>query len=109
MRAGALRNRIEIYALKEVFNEYGEAELEETLFKRVWAFMNAIDGNEKYISDKQMSEITHKFEIRYLKGLDESFFIKFKGRIFDIKALINPYEKNEKLLLNCVERKRDIK
>ena len=109
MRVGKLRHRIEIYKLDEVFNEYGEAELKEVFVKKIWAFMDAIKGDEKYINDKQMSEVDYKFEIRFLKGLDESCFIKYKGNIFDIKSVINPYEKNERLLLNCTQRKRDYK
>ncbi|MCZ6105690.1 phage head closure protein [Campylobacter ureolyticus] len=109
MRVGKLRHRIEIYKFDEIRNEYGEAEKKELFVKKVWAFIDAVKSDEKYIQNKQMSEVTYKLEIRYLKGLDESFFIKFKGEVFDIKSIINPYEKNQRLLLVCIKRQRDYK
>lgn len=109
MRVGKLRHRINIYNFNEIKNEYGEAKLKETLVTTVWGMIDAIKGDEKYINNKEVSNITHNVEIRYLSNLDESYFVKFKDRVFDIKSVINPYEKNERLILLCVERKRGLK
>lgn len=108
MRAGRLRERIEIYKFDEIANEYGERERVERLIKSVWASIDSIKGDEKYINDKEISLLTHKVEIRYFKGLDESYFIKFKGCKFNIKSVINPYERDERMILMCIEQRREL-
>lgn len=106
MNAGALKHRFEIYKFNENRNEFGEMEKSEIKFAEVWGYIDAIKGDEKYINQKEITLLTHKIVIRYISGIDESCFIKFKGRKFNINNIINPHEINRLLFLNCTEIKR---
>lgn len=106
MRAGRLNKLISICKLVETQNEYGEAEKSFTEVSQRWASIEPISANEHYINAKEQTQITHKIEMRYLQGLNEADIAIYNGRKFNIKSVINPKEKNEKLILMVVENDR---
>lgn len=102
MRAGRLNKLIKIFKFDLVRNEYGEKEKQKVEVATVWASIDPISANEKYLQAKEQAEITHKIEIRFIE-INTSMQIEFNDRVFDIKQVINPREKNEKLIIMAVE------
>jgi SPP1 family predicted phage head-tail adaptor len=52
---------------------------------------------------REQSEITHRVTIRYLAGLSSKMRVKYGSRYFNIRAIVNEDEKNERLILICQE------
>jgi SPP1 family predicted phage head-tail adaptor len=75
-----------------------------------WAKIEAIQGKDALAAAQFGDQITHKITMRY-RGLDqtvpltilEKMMIWFKGRQFQIEAVLNPDERNKLLYLLCVE------
>lgn len=91
MRIGRLRHLITIQTLKTIVNGCGDVKKDYVDFCKVWASVEPINANEKYLQ-KQV-----------LKGIGVTSQILFNERKFDIKSIINPLEKNEKLILLATE------
>ena len=95
MRAGNLRNSIEIQQLGSNTDSFGQPQDSDwALFKTVRASINPIRGNEKFLSNKDYSTTTHIIKTRYLDGLNASMRIKFGTRIFKILSTRNFMERN---------------
>lgn len=103
MRIGRLRHLIILQKLQTTQNEYFDNEKEYIDFAKVWASVEPVSANEKYLQKQENMETTHKIEIRFLKGVSVTMRALFNGRKFDIKSVINPLEKNEKLILLATE------
>lgn len=52
-----------------------------------------------------ISEANYKIYTRYIKDIEESMLIEYKGRIFEIYSILNKREQNELLQFLCKERK----
>lgn len=103
MRIGRLRHLITLQTLQSTRNEYGEVEKGYADLAKVWASVEPISANEKYLQKQENMQITHKIEIRFLKGIGITTQILFNERKFKVKSVINPLEKNEKLILLATE------
>ena len=62
-----------------------------------------LSGKEFYSAETVNSEVTHKVNIRYAKGLSPDMRIKFGDRLFFIISIINFQEKNVELQILCKE------
>lgn len=62
-----------------------------------------VSGKEFFAAETVNSEVTHKINIRYLKGVSPDMRIKFGVRIFNIISIINFQEKNVEFQLLCKE------
>lgn len=52
-----------------------------------------------------ISEANYKIYTRYIKDIEESMLIEYKGKIFEIYSILNKREQNELLQFLCKERK----
>lgn len=69
----------------------------------VWGDVRPLRGQERYVAQQAVSEVTHKVTIRYMSGIAPGNRILFDGRVFDILAVINVAERNRWLELLCSE------
>lgn len=107
INAGKYRHIITFQRLAETTNEYGEdiAEWEDVMTTRAGIF--PMSGKDYFSAQANVktAEITHKIQLRYLKGIDSEMRIKFGNRLFDIVSPpVNFQEKNLELMLMCKER-----
>lgn len=105
MRAGRLRHRIRLKRQEKVADGGGGHSLEWVDVATVWARVAPLSGNAKYAAQQTTAETTHEVEIRYRRGVDERMRVLHRDRPFKITAILNPEEKNERLLLLCAETK----
>ncbi|MBB6218187.1 SPP1 family predicted phage head-tail adaptor [Anaerosolibacter carboniphilus] len=106
MNPGELNKRIEVWG-KEVFkNELKETDYRPKKLKTIWCKIVPQTGSlQKQQTETKLSNTTHKVIVRYNAGKDieQDMYLMFKGRRFDIKFILNPYEANEKLEIFCEE------
>lgn len=109
INAGKYRHIVTFQRLKDAQNSYGEispnmdSNWEDAFTARVGIF--PISGREALTEEVRKGEITHRIQLRYLKGIDNTMRIKFGERIFDIiSPPINMREQNNELYLICKER-----
>jgi len=76
----------------------------------VWAKIEAITGRDVLAANQFSSVATHKITIRYRGNTQASPLnilakdqVWFRGRVFQIEAVLNPDEKTKTLMLLVVE------
>ncbi len=100
--ASRLKKRIEIEQPTETIGEAGEFTVTWQNFTTLWAEITPSRGarGKEIFSENQLQDTnTHHIIIRYISGINTNMRVKFKGRLFNIRAIINPYEENEMLEL----------
>lgn len=59
---------------------------------------------ERFGQNVVTSSVTHVVEMPYYSGVTVNTRLTFKGRIFNVIGVQNPEERNERLVLACVEQ-----
>lgn len=88
MKVGRMRYRIEIEDLIKITDNDGFVSEEWIPFAEVWADITPISGREYFDSAQDLSEVTSKIYIRYLKGLKTIMRIKCDERVFNIQSIL---------------------
>jgi SPP1 family predicted phage head-tail adaptor len=94
MRIGRLRHRITIEEPTRTADGMGGWTVTWTEVSTVWAGVEPVSGKERIAADAVEAEVTHKVIIRYASWLTPDMRITFGDRHFDIRAIINPAEKD---------------
>ncbi len=103
MRAGALKDLITIEKLTGTKNGFGEIEDSYENFSDAFSEVSHIGTSEKYFSGKYSEVDSRKFRIRYIPGITTDMRILFDSRYFDIKEVVDPYNKKQELLIAAIE------
>lgn len=96
--------RIDHWGKVKFINELGEDDYKDESIKKIWASIVPQTGSlKKTQAETILTNTTHKIIVRYLSGkaIKESDFIMFRSRRYDIKFILNPYFKDEKLEIFC--------
>lgn len=72
-------------------------------FASVWAEITPYAGNETLQALQIIGTTTHRITIRYVSGVATSMRIAYGSRIFNIRAIANPEEAYEVLVLEAEE------
>jgi SPP1 family predicted phage head-tail adaptor len=88
MNIGRMRYRIEIEDLIKITDQDGFTTEEWIPFAEVWADITPVSGREYFDSAQDLSEVTSKIYIRYLKGIKSIMRIKHKDRLFNIQSIL---------------------
>ncbi len=103
MRVGSLRNLVIIEEYVETVSSYGGTVKTWSEYGRAWAAINALRGDEKYISAEKQATSTHQMTIRFLDGVNPKMRVVFGTRIFEIVSVINPGEWDKRMNLIVTE------
>lgn len=103
MQAGTIRHRVDIQAHGETRAENGEVIATWTSIATVWASVEPLSGRELWQAQQVQSEATIRVRLRYFSGVTTKHRLKFGERLLDIKAVINPAERNAELECLCTE------
>ena len=103
MNIGRMNQRIEIFGniLKE--DEMGQSVNELVLFKKVWADVTPKSGTEKTEAGEVRAETSYRVRIRYIPGITQDMLLCLKGKWMEIRSIINLYERNRTIEMDCVE------
>lgn len=88
MNVGRMRYRIEIENLIKITDNDGFVSEEWITFSEVWADITSVSGREYLESAQELSEVTSKIYIRYLKELKTTMRIKCDERLFNIQSIL---------------------
>lgn len=105
---GELNKRIELLKYADIENRHGTTskELEKALPNLVWAKIEPYNGRDYQDVSKDKTEDTFKISIRYRPGINTNMLVRYKGTIFNILNISDPFEKHEQLILTCSIKSR---
>jgi|GEM_PF-513957 len=89
-----LNKRITIEQENITSDSGGGYDLNWVVLDEIWAEIKPKSGWERLRDEQLEPSITHTITIRYRADLQESMRINYNGRLFNIRALINPYEQD---------------
>lgn len=97
MRAGQLRHRVTFQTLTVVEDDFGEPDATWAALDTVWARVESLAGKERFAAMQQQAEADYRIVCRYHSGLSSLTTddrVAWGGKVFDIKSIINPDERN---------------
>jgi len=103
MRIGDLRHRVTIQKTVETDDELKTPAVNWEDVVTVWAAVEPLSGREYILAHNVNAEITARIRIRYRPGITPGMRVLYKGRVFDIQAVIDVGERHRELHLMCVE------
>ena len=109
MRAGKLRHYITIETPTNTVDSNGDRTESWATFVNTWASIETGNGREFFAARQVMADLTHTIRLRYRINIEPQMRIKYidqktsKTRYFNIRASMNPDERNEMLVMQAVE------
>ena len=102
MNIGKFRHRIRILKKELVVDEIGDTVEKIIEVATLWAKVSNLHGREYFTALYVQREKTLIFTTRYKEGLDETMFLEFQGKDYDIKFIDNIKYKNEYLEIQAL-------
>lgn len=106
MNPGELKHRISVQKFAKI-EDGGGGFTEEwiDLFDppEIWASINPLSGRELFVAMQIQSMVSHKIKIRYRSGITNKHRVEYKGRVYNILAVIDKQERHKELELMCEE------
>ena len=109
MRAGQLRHSITIQQKVLTVDANGDRTEAWTTYLTSWASIETGNGREFFAAKQVMADLTHTVRIRYYSGIRPDMRIAYLDlktnttRYFNIRAILNPDERNEMLTMQATE------
>lgn len=104
MQAGKLRHRLTIQEPTTALDQYGEAVKTWSTVATVWGSIEPLRMQEYFEAQQTQAKATHKIEVRYVQGISSTYRVMLGARIFEVTAVLNPQERNERLQMLAVEK-----
>ena len=103
VRAATLRHRVSLQSAADTADGGGGAATVRSDVATLWASIEPLKGAEHPSAQQLESRLTHRVRLRHRIGVTTAMRVKFGARIFNIRAVINPDERNRLLELLCEE------
>lgn len=100
---GKLRHRVTIQSESTTADGGGGFTLAWTDVTTVWAAVEPLKGAERLRGQQLEAAVTHKITIRHRSDVTTKQRLKFGTRLFNVRAVINPDERDRWLELLCEE------
>src|SRR5258708_5012167 len=98
LQAGKFRHRIQIVATNQTQDTAGGVSVNDnTVLATVWATIEALSGQEKFLARQFASNVSHSIFVRYNPALNLSSDMQvwYNTRQFQIEAVLNPDERHK--------------
>ena len=103
-RAGSYRHRIVIEQPSEVAEAtYGQPVPTWAEFALVWADVQPVSGNERFIAQQFLANVTHTIRMLWLDDVTPKMRAKWGTRVFPFSAVINAGERDKELIITATE------
>ncbi|CAM5194099.1 head-tail adaptor protein [Lysinibacillus sphaericus] len=93
------KNRIEILGRVPYENSLGETSYKFATIAKAWADIKTLKGEDHAVAISQEHKITYRFIIRYMANVDAFQKLRFKGKEYEIKSVLNDDERNKTLTI----------
>lgn len=113
IRSGSLTRPVDVQARATTRDTFGGQVSEWTTIKRVYAEVEALTGSERVAAQSIASEVSHRFTVRYDSTLwadpktAATYRLVYRGRFFNIDAMLNIDESDRTVELLAVEGLND--
>ena len=94
IRPGRLRHRVAIHQMAETTNSLGEVERSYTLFRHVWASVDAFQSREAIVQQRLESAVIYKVRMRHVDGLEPSMRLIWKTHTLEITSMIDKFDES---------------
>ena len=103
MRVGQLRQRVTIKERVVARNGLGEEVVAWSDVATVWASVEPVSGNERWIGqmDVRVASRTTRIRMRYRTGITEQMRVVYGEQVMDVRSVINPWSRGRELWLVC--------
>lgn len=72
-------------------------------FASAWAHIAPLRGQEEFAGLQLTGVVTHRITMRYITGVTSAMRVLYGARAFNIRAVMNPDERKEYLVMVCDE------
>ena len=107
VRARKLRHKITIQSVTQSTDARGGPTETFSTYAIRRAEIKPLSGREYFANQQVQSQSSIWFKVRYdntTKRIDPTYQVSYDSRIFDIESVINVDEKDQELVLMCVEQ-----
>lgn len=101
MRAGSLRQQITIERRVDNVSTVGQPIPTWSTYAIVPAAAEPERGQEFFAANQLEGTEPTRFRIRYLSGISNRNRVVFDGKVWDIRAIVNVYERDREMHLYC--------
>lgn len=98
-----MRHRIVLQEPVEVVDAGGGRSTSWSDKETVWASVKPLSGNERIHAMALRNPVTHRMTIRYRADVTADWRVSYDGRLFNIKAVIDPDERKRFQVLHVEE------
>jgi len=99
-----LNQRIVIEEVTESSDSSGGFTTSWSTKATLWAMIKPISAVENFVSNKIEGKVTHIIIVRYMSGITPKMRVSYDSRLFDIKGVINVFEKGKVLEMRVEEK-----
>lgn len=105
MRAGTLRHRVTIQQNTPTQDAFGEPIESWSTYATVWAAVEPLTGNERFVpvGAQVQATVSTRIRIRYRDGVTNQMRVLWGSRIYRIEAVLNLEERDREIHLLCEE------
>ncbi len=103
MNAGDLRHKIALFSPTRGENDAGETGVVWTYVRHQQAQVKPLRAWEVERARQVQTNRTHLIRVRYANDIAPDWRIEWDGRIFNIKGIVNPEERDIELEISCEE------
>jgi SPP1 family predicted phage head-tail adaptor len=104
MRAGRLRNRVQIQTATETRDAHGGTVLAWATATTHWGDVQPLTGREFFQAQQVSSDVTHKITLRYYRSvLNPTQRLIHDGRVFNIRSVQEIDERRRTFTVMCAE------
>lgn len=110
MRAGLLRNLLEIQTYAENRDAIGQPDPDWKKYISAWGNIRPLRGEKLWAAQQAKSRVTAEIELRYIPKLVEKLEadiekvrVKYGNRIYQIESYYDPDERGRRLILSVRE------
>ena len=101
MRAGDLRNRIQVQAREQVPGPTGQPSTKWVTKHTLWASIRHPSGMETIRQGIEITNVNASIRIRYREDITAGMRVLHHDRVYDIKAVLPDMQSREHLDLTC--------
>jgi SPP1 family predicted phage head-tail adaptor len=104
VRSGLLRHEVTIQQPgTRVDDGYGGGSVVDSDVTTVWAAIEPLAGEERFVNGQFDPSISHRVRIRYYPGIRPSWKLKYGARVLNIKYAADVDERHREVVLMCEE------
>ncbi len=105
IQSAKLNRRVQIQAVTETRNAFGETIKTWATVKTVWAAIKPLTGDERLDGQKVVSEVDTRITMRYQPNLLTALNrLLYCGKTYNVTAVMNTDEANHELIVLAKER-----